>query len=112
MEPISNLHKNSIHIIKPESVPLGIKNLTHGILGLAIKDIEKKNEYLDDAIKWVFSNDTNYIFSFLNICQIFDLNPEYVRKAIKSKIPNNYQILFAALLPFKKLTIGYGNCQN
>lgn len=81
------------------------------MLMLAIKDIEKKNEYCDDAVKWVFSNDSNYVFSFLNICQVFDLNPEQVRKRIKLKLPKNYQKIFSTL-SYKQIIKAYGRCLN
>lgn len=91
MKTILSLYRDYINNFEPKPVPLGIKKLTHAIFNLAIKDIESKNEYHDEAVRWVFSNNSNYIFSFLNICQIFDLNPECVRKVIMLKEYGRYQ---------------------
>lgn len=113
MKTILNLYRDTDYIstIKPKLAHLGIKKLTQSILMLAIKDIENKNEYCDDAVRWIFSNDTNYVFSFLNICQVFDLNPEQVRKAIKLNLPENYQTILPTL-SFKQIIKGYGRCLN
>ena len=36
-----------------------------------------------DAERWLFSNDTRWPFSFINICGVLGLNAEYVRLGLK-----------------------------
>lgn len=109
MKTIINLYKDYIDSVEPKLVPLAIRKLTQAILSLAIKDIKNENEYRDNAVRWIFCNNTNYIFSFLNICQVLELNPECVRKAIKSKLPKNYQTIPPAL---EQIIKGYRRCRN
>ena len=35
-----------------------------------------------DAEKWLFSRDTSWPFSFEHICEMFDLNPTYIRRGL------------------------------
>lgn len=111
MKTIPSLNQDYIDMVKPNPVPKGIRKLAKAMLDLAIKDIEEKDEYCDDAVRWLFSNDINYVFSFLNICHILGLNPERVRRVIKSKL-HNYQILPAALSSVRRITRGDGRCRN
>lgn len=35
-----------------------------------------------EAEEWLFANDTHWPFSFLNICLVLDLSPEYLRRKL------------------------------
>jgi hypothetical protein len=36
-----------------------------------------------EAEKWLFSDDSNWLFSFLSICSALDLCPQYIRQGLK-----------------------------
>ena len=36
-----------------------------------------------EAEKWLFSDDSNWLFSFLSICGALDLCPQYIRQGLK-----------------------------
>jgi hypothetical protein len=36
-----------------------------------------------EAEKWLFSDDPNWLFSFLSICSALDLCPQYIRQGLK-----------------------------
>lgn len=36
------------------------------------------------AEEWLFSDDASYIFSFVSICHIFDIEPDYIRKGLRA----------------------------
>lgn len=48
---------------------------------LSAEDSHKKLLF-DDAEKWILGTGTDWIFSFENICEIFEMNPQYVRRAL------------------------------
>ena len=37
----------------------------------------------EQAERWIYSNDRSYIGSFLYVCEVLDLNPEYVRNKFR-----------------------------
>lgn len=37
----------------------------------------------EEAERWFFSDDTDWVFSFLSICAALDLCPHYIRQGIK-----------------------------
>jgi hypothetical protein len=39
------------------------------------------------AEKWFFSDDSRWIFSFLPICDVLGIDPEYLRKKLKNWQP-------------------------
>lgn len=42
-----------------------------------------KNEYeFRNAEKWILEEDSEWLFSFNNICEVFELNPNYLRQGI------------------------------
>jgi hypothetical protein len=63
------------------------KDLAAGILQQATQDLrrfrnltsEVERELYLDAYHWFRSNDYTWPFSFLNVCQLLDLDPEAVR---------------------------------
>ncbi|MEO2169351.1 MAG: hypothetical protein ABGY42_14780 [bacterium] len=38
----------------------------------------------DESWDWIMSDDTRWLFSFENICQIVDMNPSYIRRGLRS----------------------------
>jgi hypothetical protein len=63
------------------------KDLAAGILKQAVLDLRRfhgptsavEREFYLDAHRWVTSDDCNWPFSFLNVCQTLNLAPETVR---------------------------------
>jgi hypothetical protein len=42
----------------------------------------KARQLFEDAERWVASDDRNWPFSFINICDLLGLNPSYVREGL------------------------------
>lgn len=45
---------------------------------------EKKNELFHEAEAWILDDDDSDLFSFENICEVFDIDPAYLRKGLMS----------------------------
>jgi hypothetical protein len=66
------------------------KDLAAGILKQARQDLRRfrnpisgaERELYFDAYHWFTSNDHTWPFSFLNVCQLLDLDPEAVREDV------------------------------
>jgi hypothetical protein len=66
------------------------KDLAAGILRQATEDLRRfrsptsgvERELYFDAHHWFASNDYTWPFSFLNVCQLLDLDPEVVREEL------------------------------
>ena len=66
------------------------KELADGILKQAALDLRRfrgansavEREFYLDAHRWVTSDDCNWPFSFLNVCQTLNLAPEIVREEV------------------------------
>ena len=41
-----------------------------------------KKMLFNEAEDWILDTSTDWIFSFENICDVFELNPQYVRRAL------------------------------
>lgn len=42
----------------------------------------KSKRRFDDVKRWLFNTGDGWVFSFENICNVLELNPEYVRKGL------------------------------
>ena len=40
-------------------------------------------EFFAEAEEWLFSSDNAWVFSYENICQTLDLNPDYIRRGLQ-----------------------------
>jgi hypothetical protein len=72
-----------------------IKKLVHAILIRAASDLmggderdrenktHLKEENKNTAAKWFYSNRNDWIFSFINICELVDLSPGWIRRQIE-----------------------------
>ena len=66
------------------------KDLAAGVLQQAAQDLRRfhgatsaiERELYFDAYHWFRSNDYTWPFSFLNVCQLLDLDPEAVREEL------------------------------
>ncbi len=66
------------------------RDLAAGILKQAAVDLRRfhgatsavEREFYLDAHRWVTSDDCNWPFSFLNVCQTLNLTPETVREEV------------------------------
>lgn len=62
--------------------------LQMAVLEQAIGDLrqERKKTLRRCALRWITSDDTDYAFSFVTICEAFELRPDAVRKALLAGI--------------------------
>jgi hypothetical protein len=72
-----------------------IKELAHAVLVRAASDLmggderdrenktHLKEENKKTAAKWFYSNRNDWIFSFINICELVDLSPGWIRRQIE-----------------------------
>src|SRR5262245_31862164 len=44
---------------------------------------EEKTALCHEARAWIFGNDSGWLFSFLSICDLLDMDPEYIRQALR-----------------------------
>jgi hypothetical protein len=44
----------------------------------------KTRRLFEDAAEWIASDDRVWPFSYVNICELLDLHPEYVRSGLRS----------------------------
>jgi hypothetical protein len=66
------------------------KDLAVGILKQAGLDLRRfhgatsavEREFYLDAYRWVISDDCSWPFSFLNVCQVLNLEPQAVREEV------------------------------
>jgi hypothetical protein len=42
----------------------------------------KKRRLFKETEEWIFSDDTDWVFSFVSVCSALGLDPDYVRKGI------------------------------
>jgi len=49
---------------------------------------DKKNTAQQEAAAWFESDSTNWVFSFVNVCALLDLHPDWVRRKIKEQKVN------------------------
>ena len=48
-----------------------------------ISETRRAQRLGQEAEKWLFSDDSNWAFSFVAICTALDLSPEYIRRRLK-----------------------------
>lgn len=46
-------------------------------------DDARGKQLFDESWDWIMSDDTRWLFSFENICQIVDMNPDYIREGLQ-----------------------------
>ena len=80
--------RQSVALVSPETV------LMYAILEDAFLCLQKTGELLPlvrrrarEAEQWFLSDDSRWVFSFLPICEALGLDPEYMRKKVKSWHP-------------------------
>ena len=55
------------------------------------KQFETENRLVErtrEAEEWFFSDDSHWLFSFVSVCHVLGLEPEYVRKKLKHWKPS------------------------
>ena len=97
-----------------DGVDGGERKLMAAILSDGIEAfLDQANQYVKgnpsrlDALDWVDSKDSTYVFSFDNVCQALGINPEYLRlgltryvASVKNAKKNN---LAPQITPWKKI---------
>jgi hypothetical protein len=64
------------------------KRLAAAVLATALNDVRFRpgkashRRQIDEALQWIRSDDAEWPFSFLRLCALFDLDPEWVRAAV------------------------------
>ena len=48
----------------------------------SFKEYAEHNRSFKDAEEWIFEDDHEWPYSFINICQAVDMNPKYLRKGL------------------------------
>ena len=79
-----------MNLANDQHVETSRKDLADGILKQAALDLRRfhgatsglEREFYLDAYRWVTSDDCNWPFSFLNVCQTLNLAPETVREDV------------------------------
>ena len=49
---------------------------------------ERFTQRTREAEEWFFCNDSRWLFSFVSVCDVLGLEPEYIRKKLKHWIPS------------------------
>lgn len=45
----------------------------------------------EEAKQWITSSDSDWVFSFENICNVLGIDPDYVRSGLTNRTPQNRQ---------------------
>jgi hypothetical protein len=56
---------------------------------------ERKSTLFHEAEQWILDGDTSYLFSFGNVCEVFDIDPSYLRKGLLAYKQEQKRELFA-----------------
>lgn len=57
-----------------------------------------------ESWEWIMSPDRRWLFSFENICQIVDMNPDYIRQGLKRwRVDNAPKVVVADLVAVESL---------
>jgi hypothetical protein len=72
---------------------LGERNLLGSLLLLAVQDYlgqrkklpNERRDPADDAERYLFNNDREYVLSFLNVCEVLRIDPEGMRRELKRR---------------------------
>jgi hypothetical protein len=65
------------------------KKLAAAVLASALSEIRERHgdrsyrRRVTEDLQWVFSDDLEWPFSFLRLCEVFALDPDYVRAQVK-----------------------------
>jgi len=94
----ATLDRDYIQLRKYESRPGWVMTLVAQILCQAIKDAQRKDRQMIsaenkiDAEAWLASDEDLYLFDFINICRLFDVDHRLMRAKIANgvKLPNLY----------------------
>ena|ERR1700720_4434558 len=79
--------KNNMNAVEDYTSRTNEKDLAAGVLKQAAQDLRRfhgatsavERELYLDAYSWITSDDCNWPFSFLNVCQLLNLAPDIVR---------------------------------
>jgi hypothetical protein len=45
----------------------------------------------EEAKQWITSSDSDWVFSFENICNVLGIDPDYIRSGLANRTPQNLQ---------------------
>lgn len=69
----------------------GIRRLMYAILEDAVSVYTsevrsaRQSRTFQQTRRWIDSNDRTWVFSFLRICEALDLEPEYIRRGVRTR---------------------------
>lgn len=86
-QPDANSQYQYLHVFRQKPHTIAEEKLMFSVLTDAIECFQRYADATDgksralynDAAAWISSRDTNWIFSFENICDTLRLNPSYLR---------------------------------
>jgi len=64
------------------------KKLAAAVLAAALVEVRDRHDQchyrrrVQEDLQWIMSNDVDWPFSFLRLCQLFALDPDYVRQVV------------------------------
>ena len=71
--------------IASEILSQAISDLLGGEDGYREYKTFKKNTAQKEAAAWIESDSVDWVFSFINLCAILDLHPDWIRKKISER---------------------------
>ena len=83
------------------------KKLMFAILLDAVECFQEYGEqdpFFKDAAEWIFEDDHEWPYSFINICEAVDMNPKYLRKGLlhcRQSATPEANTLWLAIVPNK-----------
>jgi hypothetical protein len=60
-----------------------LQDAIHCFQGLSMRNPRDAQRLAREAAEWFFSEDIDWPFSFLNICEVLRLDPSYIRSGLK-----------------------------
>jgi len=90
MQYTPNIEPQYIDNIQSDTIPPGIKKLCQAVLIGSLSDVAKKNQYSVKALGWLFSNNISWVFSFLSVCKILQLDPAKIRACINTDLLSRF----------------------
>jgi hypothetical protein len=73
----------------PDDPASSEKHLMLAILKTAADDLKRSGSTQRDSYRYLMSNDREYLFSFLNVCEQLNICPIQVRECLGLKINKN-----------------------
>ena len=67
--------------ILTDAIDSAVKKISQG----SLQAMSRNQREQDEARRWIASNESEWIFSFVSVCEILRLNPSAIRKIIQGR---------------------------